>query len=413
MMLSYAIARRLRMYKSKTFTAFIIKVAIVAVALSTTVMILGTAITRGYQQLISKKFYEAWGQIHITHLLPDPGSFLNEEKMMIDSNLIQHIYNNIPQVASIHSYGMQTCLLKTNNDLEGVFIKAVDNDKSNLLQKEYIIKGNAIQFENDTTNIFQLVVSQNIAQKLSIDTGMNLLIYFVSPEENIPKARKAIIKGIYKTGLEDYDNHIVICNLAQLNKINNEAQGTIKGYELYLNENVSSIDIKNTLENEYIELPVKAYRIEERFDNIFSWLSLMKMNERVIIIIMFVIAVINMMTAILVLILERTRMIGILKAMGMQNISIEKIFLWSSIYIMLKGILIGLVLALLLCYAQYTWGIVKLDEAIYYVNQVPIYIDIYVVLTIVFGSIFMCALLLVIPVWVVKYISPIKAIRFQ
>lgn len=412
-MLSYVIARRLRMYKSKTFTAFIIKVAIVAVALSTTVMILGTAITRGYQQLISKKFYEAWGQIHITHLLPDPSSFLNEEKMMIDSNLIQHIYNNIPQVASIHSYGMQTCLLKTTNDLEGLLIKGVDNDRSTLLQKEYIIRGEAIQFENDTTNVVQLVVSQSIAQKLSIDTGMNLLIYFVSPEENTPKARKAIIKGIYKTGLEDYDNHIVICNLAQLNKINNDAEGTIKGYEIYLKDNTNSKAVKKTLEDEYLELPVKAYRIEERFDNIFSWLSLMKMNERVIIIIMFVIAVINMMTALLILILERTRMIGILKAMGMQNISIEKIFLWSSLHIMLKGILIGLLLALLLCYAQSNWGIVKLNEAIYYVNQVPIYVDIYAILTIVFGFIVICALLLIIPVWVVKYISPVKAIRFQ
>lgn len=412
-MLSYAIARRLRMYKSKTFTSFIIKVAILAVALSTTVMILGTAITRGYQQLISKKFYEAWGQIHITHLLPDPGSFLNEEKMIIDSNFIQHIYSNMPQVASIHSYGMQTCLLKTTNDLEGILIKGVDNDKSTLLQKEYLIKGNGIQFAYDTTNILQLVVSQSIAKKLSLDTGMHLLIYFVSPEDNIPKARKAIIKGIYKTGLEDYDNHIVICNLAQLNKINNDAAGTIKGYEIYLKENTNSKDVKKTLEDAYIELPLKAYRIEERFENIFSWLSLMKMNERVIIIIMFVIAVINMMTALLILILERTRMIGIFKAMGMQNISIEKIFLWSSMHIMLKGILIGLILAMLLCYIQSTWGIVKLDEAIYYVNKVPIHLDVYIVLSIVLGTIFICALLLIIPVWVVKYISPIKAIRFQ
>lgn len=411
MNISYFIANKIAFNQKKSFSSFIIKIAIIAIALSTSVMIISTAITKGYQKVISNKFYNCWGQIHITNFLQAPNHILNDEKITIDSQLIKNLYA-MQDIKSIHTYSMQSCLLKTKQDMEGILLKGLDNANSQLLSKEYLTSGRKINFSPQKYSE-EIVVSKSIAEKLQLKLQDQVILYFINKNESLPRARKVSIVGIYKTGLEDYDNHVALCDIQLINHINNDSIQSIQGYEIYLHHNQKSEEIAQTIFDQYLEPPLQTYTIEKRFSTIFSWLDMMKMNERIIIIIMLIIAVINMITALLILIMERTQMIGILKSLGMINQSIRNVFLITSFYITSIGVGIGTVVGLGLSLLQSKFGFISLDENTYYIDTVPIYIDPLMVMKILIGTILVCLSLLLIPMYIIRNISPTKALKFN
>ena len=411
MNISFFIANKIAFTQKKSFSSFIIKIAVVAIALSTSVMIIGTAVTKGYQHVISQKFYDCWGQIHITNFLADPSHILNDEKIIYDSNLVKNIYQN-KEVKSIHTYSMQSCLIKTKEDMEGVLLKGLDNDKSNLLQKKFLTKGNAIHFENKGYSQ-EIVLSESMAKKLQLNINNSVIIYFINKNELTPKARKVTIVGMYNTGLEDYDNHIVLCDAKLINRINNDSANIIQGYEIYLNDHTKTQEIEQEIFDKYIDAPLQTYTIEKRFSSIFSWLDMMKMNETIIIIIMMIIAIVNMITALLILIMERTQMIGILKSLGIENKKIKQIFLYTSFYIISLGVILGAILGIGLCLIQQHYGIITLDETVYYIKNVPIYLSVSTITYIIATTIFVCLSLLLIPAYIIKTILPTKALQFN
>jgi lipoprotein-releasing system permease protein len=411
MNISFFIANKIAFHKKKSFSSFIVKIAIIAIALSTSVMIIGTAITKGYQKVISQKFYNCWGEIHITNFLPDPTHILNDEKFDRDSILIRKLAA-LKEVKSIHTYSIQSCLLKTEESMESILLKGLDNSESQLLSPEYLIEGKKISFEKDTF-AQEIILSKATADKLQLKVNDRVIIYFLHKNEYQPKARKVQIVGIYRTGLEDYDNHFILCDGRLINHINNDSSQKIQGYEIYLHNHETTEAVEKNIFENYIDAPLQTYPIEKRFANIFSWLNMMKMNEVIIILIMLIIAVINMITALLILIMERTQMIGILKSLGMPNAGIRNIFLYTSFYIISAGVLIGTFLGIGLCFLQTRFGIISLDEAVYYVDKVPIHLDPITVVCIIVGTILICLSLLLIPIYIIRTILPTKALKFN
>nr|MBP6315736.1 ABC transporter permease [Chitinophagaceae bacterium] len=411
MNISFFIANKIAFQQKKSFSSFIVKIAIIAIALSTGVMIVGTAITKGYQKVISEKFYDCWGEIHITNFLPDPSHILNDEKFDTDSTLIKNIAA-LKEVKSVHTYSIQSCLLKTKESMESILLKGLDNAESKLLSPEYLIEGEKISFEKDKFSE-QIILSKTTADKLQLKVNDRVVIYFLHKNEYQPKARKVRIVGIYQTGLEDYDNHFILCDGRLINHINNDSSQKIQGYEIYLHDHTTTQVVEKNIFENFIDAPLQIYPIEKRFANIFSWLEMMKMNELIIVLIMLIIAVINMITALLILIMERTQMIGILKSLGMPNAGIRNIFMYTSFYIISAGVLMGALLGVGLCLLQAHFGIISLDEAVYYVNKVPIYLEPSTVASIIVGTILICLSLLLIPIYIIRTISPTKALKFN
>ncbi|HOZ52012.1 MAG TPA: FtsX-like permease family protein [Chitinophagaceae bacterium] len=408
---SFYIARRLALNEKKTFSRFIIRLAILAVTLSVAVMIIGSAITRGYQEVIQNKFYDCWGHIHITTFLPDPNNINSEEMIDYDSSFVAKI-EKIPSVQSINSYNIQSAILKTKIDIEGLLLKGIDGRATKQSIENYLIEGQPIRF-SDTTYSNEILISKSTSSKLGLKIGDAPILYFLIKNELQPRARKIKIVGIYKTGLEDYDDNFAVCDAKLINHINQKNENSIHGYEVYIKDKTQRAAVESDIFEHYIQAPLQTYLIDQRFENVFSWLGMMKMNEQIIILIMLIIAIINMVTALLILVIERTQMVGVLKSIGMRNFQIQKIFIFSSIYILSIGLLFGTILGISLCLAQQKFGFLRLNEATYYVKTVPIYLDPNIVLSINLIAFIICSLLLLIPSLIVKTISPTKALKFN
>ncbi|MBL7764639.1 MAG: ABC transporter permease [Chitinophagaceae bacterium] len=407
---AFFIAKRLAFKEKKSFSSFIIRIALLAVSLSVCVMIISTAITRGYQQVISEKFYDCWGHLHVTTFLEDPGSLLNDEKITKDDQLISDL-QKMPEIKSVNTYRIQSAMLKTSNDMEGILLKGLSGNEGDINLNRYIVAGNKVNF-NQTVASNDIMISSSLAKKMELNVGHTVKLYFLNKNEYQPKIRKGIVRGIYNTGLEDYDNVFAICDARLLNSVNDDSINVIQGYEIYLKDKNLGPVVEERIFDQYLHPPLEVYRLEKRFGNIFSWLNMMRMNEKIIIIIMMIIAIINMITALLILILERTRMIGVLKALGMPNIQIQSVFLYSSIYIVGIGVAIGTLVGTALCWFQLKFGWIRLDEATYYVKTVPIQLNASIIVMIDVLTIVICLLLLLIPSYLIRTISSVKALQF-
>lgn len=410
MNISFFIANRIAFNKRSSFSAFIVRIAITAVTLSVAVMIIGTAVTQGYQHVISQKFYDCWGHIHVTNFLPEAGSILNDEKIEYDSNLVKNIQRTAG-VKLVSPYSIQSALFKTKDDMDGILLKGIQSSLGMSALSPYIIKGSTLDFKDSSAQ--EILISEHTANQLLLDIADKPILYFITKGEYQPKARKVIIKGIFKTGLEDYDKLFAICNASLIQEVNNEASTVIQGYEIYLNNANEAESIQQKIYEDYLSPPLQTYTLQQRFSSVFSWLSMMKVNERIIIIIMMIIAIINMITALLILILERTQMVGILKSIGMRNTKIRSIFIINSLQIAGLGILFGTILGLSICVLQQRYGFFTLNESTYYVKQVPIFIQWSTIAFIIVLTFLTCFVLLLIPSYIIKTIRPVKALKFN
>lgn len=406
----FFIAGKLAFREKKSFSSFIIKLAFVAVSLSVCIMIIGTAITQGYQRVIGAKFNDCWGHLHITNYLPDPSNLLSDEKITLDPSFLS-MAAKVPHVAQIYPYSIQSCISKSSIDMEGLLLKGISASNHLTHFSKYMIQGNAIQFKAGSFSN-DILLSSHTAQLLNVKLGETLLLYFLNKNEYQPKVRKVHIAGIFNTGLEDYDKLFALCDAGLIHSVNDDSANIIQGYEVYVDQLPNIKTVEHDL-LQMIEAPLEVYPLEKRFANVFSWLQLMKTNEIVIVTIMLIIAIINMITAFLVLIMERTKMIGLLKSVGMPNFQVMKIFIYSSTYIVLLGTISGTLLAVILCKLQEHFGLIQLAESTYYIKQVPIYLNWSTIIIINLGTILLCILLLFIPAFIIRKISPTKALLFN
>ncbi|WP_343693451.1 FtsX-like permease family protein [Chitinophaga sp.] len=410
MRLSSFIAGRIAFNRSGSFSRFIINIAVVATAISVAVMILAIALVNGFQLTIQQKIFSFWGHMHINQYQPNAGPLTEQIPFDADSAMVQYL-KNVKGINTVNAYATKSAIIKAEKDLSGVIFKGIDRHYNWNHLQQFMQSGSGIHF-NDSSYAPEIIISSTMAKELQLKVNDPLIIYFIQGAGLPPRARKLKVTGIYKTAVEEYDKTYVIGDLELIRKLNNWPAGSIGGYEIFVDDYRKI----NTIAEEAVNgVPDKLFvrSIQDIYPNIFDWLELQNKNEVIILIIMTIVAVINMITAILILILERTNMIGILKALGMRNSRIQNIFIYQAAYIVLAGLIIGDILGVGIALLQKTTGFLKLDEESYYMSAAAIDLHWYQVLIINMGTFAVCLLILSVPAMVTRKITPVKALQFK
>ncbi|MDG1475985.1 MAG: FtsX-like permease family protein [Vicingaceae bacterium] len=391
---------------SKKITKPIIRISIIAIALGLIVMIVALSIVGGFQREIRNKVIGFGSHVQITSY----DSQNTYEASPI--SLKQDFYPSLADkegVKHIQIYATKPGIIKTKEDIYGVVVKGVGADFDWSFFNEKIIDGSSFLISEVKDN--SILVSNHIATKMKLSVGDKMFLYFIQESGQL-RPKDFIIKGIYQTGLEQFDNLYVIADIAHIQKRNGWDKNQVGGFEVLIDD-YSKLDEMGQYVYDNIDYSLHATTIKEQHPDIFSWLDLQDYNVNVIIILMIVVAVINIISALLILILERTNMIGILKALGMPNWNVRKIFLYNAIYLIVKGIIWGNVIGISLCLLQQYFGFLTLPEESYYVSEVPIEMNFLNILLLNIGTLLVCVLMLLIPSYVITKISPVKAIRFD
>ncbi|MVT10929.1 ABC transporter permease [Chitinophaga tropicalis] len=410
MRLSLFVARRIAFNRSSSFSKFIINIAVIATAISVAVMILAVALVNGFQQVIQQKIFSFWGHIHITQYQPNAGPLTEQVPFQADSNMVRQL-KQVKGIVAINAYATKSAIIKAEKDLEGVIFKGVDRNYNWNNIHQFLQQGSPIHY-NDSSYAPEVIISASLAKELQLKLNDPLIVYFIQRAGQPPRARKLTVTGIYKTGIEEYDKTYIIGDLELIRKLNSWENGSVGGYEIFTN-NFNNIQSIGTNAYEVVPEHLFLRSIEEIYPNIFAWLRLQNKNEVIILVIMSIVAIINMITAILILILERTNMIGIIKALGMRNSRIQEIFIYQAGYIILAGLLLGDILGIGIAILQKTTGFFKLPEESYYMSVAAISLHWWEVALINIGVFIVCLLVLIIPSLVTRRITPVKAIQFK
>ena len=408
--LAFYIAKRLAFNRQKSFSRFIIRLSVAATALSVMAMIVTMAFVNGFQQTVSEKVFSFWGNIRVQKYEPNK-SLVAEETVIEKNDSIESLLRKEPGVQKVQSFATKSAVLEKNKQIEGVLLKGIEQDYDSSKLKPYILEGRWINFD-DSAYSKEILVSRTMALLLKINLTDTIVVNFISGVEGIGTYRKLIVSGIYKTGIEEYDKLFVISDLRLIRKVNNWAPNQTGGYEIFI-QNYKDIDTISQHLSDKLPVNWMSRSIREVYPNIFDWLNIQDVNRNVIFIVMAMVAIINLVTCLLILILERTRMVGIMKAMGVNDVLIQQIFLYHATVITFAGIGIGLFLGLGICFLQQSTGFIQLDETSYYVATAPVYLIGWQVFLVVLGTAIVCYFSLIIPTWLIKKINLVKAIQFR
>ena len=405
MNLEYYISKKI-FSNNKGFSKPIVNIAILGISLGIAVMILTLAIVSGFQKEIREKVISFGSHIQITSYDNNDsyeGSPINREQTFL-SELSKN-----QGIRHIQCFATKAGIIKTKTELQGVVVKGIGSDFDWDFFKKNIISGTPLTI-SDSAKSDKILISKYQSEKLKLNLNDTIIVYFIQNQQQ--RARRFSICGIYETGLgEMFDQIYVIADIAHIQKLNGWDAGSIAGFEIIIND-YKKIDEVTEFVNETIGYDFLARSIKEVNRPIFSWLDAQDINAVVVISLMALVSAINMISALLVLILERTNMIGILKALGMSNWGVRKIFLYNSSFLILKGMTIGNIAGLAFCLLQKQFHLVSLDEATYYLSSIPIHLNILHVLFLNITTFTLCMISLILPSYIITYISPIKAMKF-
>ena len=410
MNLEYFISKRLittKSYKS-SISSPIIKIAITAIAIGIIMMIVSVATGIGLQNKIREKVAAFNGHIIITNY-DDNQSEVTKEPISIKQNFYPK-FKNISGINHIQATASKAGIIHTEESFEGILFKGVGKDYNFKNLQEYLVEGKMPNLK--TTINEEVLISQFIANRLNLKLGDKFKTYFLKDSGSRFNLRNFKIVGIYNSGFQEFDATYVVGDIRHIQRINKWNEDQVGSFEIFLND---FTQIKEKGQEIYKEIPstYNSTTIEEKYYSIFEWLKLFDFNIVIILIVMIIVATINMIVALLVLILERTQMIGILKALGANNWNIRKIFLYNASYLIIRGLLIGNTIAIGLLLIQKHFGLIKLNPENYYVNIAPVDINPLHIIILNLGTILICFLVLLIPSYIITKISPVKAIRFD
>jgi lipoprotein-releasing system permease protein len=410
--ISSFIASRIAFNQQKSFSRFIIRLSTVATIISVTVMIITLSFVNGFQDTVSQKVFSFWGHVRVQYRQPMKANIAEEVPIYKDDSLYRQV-KAMPGVESIHPFATKYAILKTTDEMEGVLLKGFDSSYTFKNLQPFLQKGGRWIQYNDSTYSREIVISEYSAKQLNLKLNDRVLIYFVRPDGRL-RPDKLTIVGIYKTSIEEYDKTFAIGDIKLIRRLNTWREDEIGGYEIFLDDYEQMDAVSNAIYNHpgFPEL-WETKTVKEIYPNIFDWLNIVSYNGDILIIIVIVIVAINFITCLIILVLERIRMIGVLKAIGATDWMVQKIFLYHSALITVIGIGVGTALSLGLLWLQMATGFVKLKETEYYMQTAAVQINWWQVGAVVLGTLVISMLVLLIPSLLVRRIQPIKAIRFS
>ncbi len=410
MNLPLKIAGKLIHAPAGAFSKFIMRISIAATTISVAAMIISLSFINGFQKVVAEKVFNFWGHIRIQHYEPLKSSIAEETPVKTNSGIKKRIEKAV-NIKSVASFATRSAILNANGTIEGILLKGVDEQYPFEKIDKFLIKGKWPDLSNSNDKL-EIALSKYTADQLGVDIGESILIYFIQDNNSEPKTRKIRISGIFNTGIDVYDKVYAIGQLSLIQKMNNWDSNQIGGYEITLTDPVK---MQLTADFLFNELPpgMNAITLKELSPEIFDWLNLQDINKYILIIVMSIVALINLITCLIILLLERTTMIAILKSIGSSDGVIQKVFIWYGTWISGLGIFAGTVIGTSICILQEKYKFIQLNEEAYYVSSAPVAIDPLQIALVISGTFLISMLVLIIPTYIIKKVSPVKTLQFK
>ena len=408
------IAKRIIGHKGgrKRFSSSIVGIATFGIALGLAVMIVAVAIVTGFKNEISNKVIGFGSHIQLVNM----DSNTSYETTPVSKNLpILDDIKNVPEVKRVQMFAIKAGIIKTEENIQGAVLKGAGPDYDWSFLNESLVAGEPVTI-SDTVRTDRVLLSESIASSLNLKVGDSFNMYFI---QDPPRARRFTIAGLYRTSLVEFDKLFVYADIKHVQRLNNWNTEQVSGYEVMLHSireaESATAQLREITALDFTEdgSMLKVVPIQEKYSQIFDWLNLQDMNVIIIIVLMLVVAGFNMISGLLILILERTNMIGVLKGLGAVDGSIRKIFLYQSGYLAIKGLFWGNLIGLAICFLQYKFNLITLDPESYYLDTVPINLNLIHILLLNLGTLISTLLFLLVPSMIIARISPERAIRFE
>lgn len=400
------ISSRIFSFSKENLSSVVMKIAVVSIALGISIMLISIAVIVGFKNQIKEKVVGFVNPIQIQVL--NQNESIEETPFIYDSVLKSKL--DLPFVESVYSTANKAGLVKTNEEIHGIVLKGVSEDYDWNYMKANLVAGDVPQYlENERSN--DVLISKVISDKMVLNVGDEVRIWFVG-ENMKTRGRKFLIKGIYETGLTECDERFIYCDLNQIRRLNGWDDNMVGHLEIDVVDGVNPAEANNVI---YYKIPTNlvSYEAKDLYPQIYDWLELQDMNVVIIIVLMLLVAGITIISMLLIIVLERTSTIGILKSMGANNAFIRRIFLQRSQRILLIGMLLGNIFGIGLCLIQKYTEIIKLSPESYYLSSVPIELNWTYILLLNIGTFILWVLMMSIPTMIINNIKPSKSIRFE
>ncbi len=410
----FFIAKRITFDKEtrQSISRPIIKICIFGISLGLAVMIISVATVVGFKKEIRKKIIGFGSHIQIVNY------DLNASFETSPVSMNQHFYPSLASVNGIKHiqvFATKPGIIKTKADIQGAIVKGVGSDFDWSFFNENLIEGKSFTV-NDSAKTDEVLISKYLSLLLKLKVGDRFIMYFIDQR---PRPRSFIVSGIYETSLEEFDRQFILADIGHIRKLNNWEDDEISGFEVLI-DNYGDIDymtyvVRNIAGSTFDEegQKLQVINIKEKYPQIFDWLNLIDKNVWIILGLMLTVAAFNMISGLLILILDRTNMIGILKAIGAGNSSIRNIFLYQSAFLMVKALFWGNIIGLGICWIQDYFKVLKLDQASYFIDYAPIDFNLFHIVILNIGTLVITMVILLFPSVIISNINPVKTIRFN